>query len=548
MKIKSIQSKFIILITSALLILSLFIGGFSLINTNKLLKEDSALMMNAVCTEQALRLDLQLQRIEQAVDTIYNYAQDELVSVEKIKESEFRQEYLKKIERLSLDIANKTEGSRTVYLRVNPELSDYCTGFFWVKKHQNSDYVENEITDLSKYDRDDTEHVGWYYEPMEAKAASWLSPYHNQNIDIEMVSYVIPIYRDGIFVGVVGMDIDFTLFIDLAQSAAVYENGRANLIDLNTRKIYYREKEDDDVTVRSSEITDKLYNDLIEKKSSGDELTFYKSTKHDFMVSFQTVRNGMKYILYAPVGEINQKRNSLLMTIVFVTLRIMILFIFFTVYETRKIVRPLRSLTEVSSQIAAGDWDVDIDCSTRDEIYTLTNSIKTMAAKLKKYVAEVNKLAYKDGLTGVKNKTCYNDYVKMLSEDCGDIMRSYAVVIFDVNNLKVINDNYGHETGDTLLVAASSYICRTFSHSPVFRIGGDEFVAILEGEDFENRYKLLEKFEINMKDNVLDVEPYAAIMIAFGMAEHSNELDSFDDVFRQADWNMYEKKKSMKNE
>ena len=86
MKIKSIQSKFIILITSALLILSLFIGGFSLINTNKLLKEDSALMMNAVCTEQALRLDLQLQRIEQAVDTIYNYAQDELVSVEKIKE------------------------------------------------------------------------------------------------------------------------------------------------------------------------------------------------------------------------------------------------------------------------------------------------------------------------------------------------------------------------------------------------------------------------------------------------------------------------------
>ena len=169
--------------------------------------------------------------------------------------------------------------------------------------------------------------MGWYYEPMEAKAAIWLSPYHNQNIDIEMVSYVIPIYRDGIFVGVVGMDIDFTLFIDLAQSAAVYENGRANLIDLNTRKIYYREKEDDDVTVRSSEITDKLHNDLIEKKSSGDELTFYKSTKHDFMLSFQTVRNGMKYILYAPVGEINQKRNSLLMTIVFVTLGIMILFI-----------------------------------------------------------------------------------------------------------------------------------------------------------------------------------------------------------------------------
>lgn len=544
---KSIQNKFIILIVSAILSLSILLGGIALLSVNRLLKNDSALMMNAVCTEQALRLDAQLQKIEQAVTAIYDYAYDDLTDVSDLKNIHYRDSYIKQLDKMALDMAKKIDGARTVYFRFNTDISENVPGFFWVKKTENSAFARTKTTDINRYDEDDTEHVGWYYQPQEAKHAIWMQPYYNKNVDIEMVSYIIPFYKDGEFIGVIGMDIDFTMFIDLAQQAAVYKDGKANLIDLDSKTVYYRRENDDDVTIRYHEISDELYNTVKANTSSGSSLSKYTLDGEKYMLAYQTLENGMKYITFAPVNQINSDRNKMVAMLLVVTVGIMIVSILFTVYEARKIVRPLSSLTEAAKRIAAGEWDVDIECNTRDEIGVLTNSITTMAGKLKQYVAEVNRIAYKDGLTGVKNKTCYNDYVSALNLDWKEKKSEYAIVVFDVNNLKIINDNYGHETGDALLIGASSYICRTFVHSPIFRIGGDEFVAILKGDDYENRKGLLNRFENSMKSNCMSVEPYEPIMIAFGMAEYGAEYTDYDDVFRHADRNMYEKKHSMKN-
>ena len=90
---KSLQTKFIVLITSALLTLSFLVGGFSLWIVNKLSKQDSRIMLDAVCNEQALRLDMQLQSIQQAVDILYNYAYEELESAESLRDDEYRLAY-----------------------------------------------------------------------------------------------------------------------------------------------------------------------------------------------------------------------------------------------------------------------------------------------------------------------------------------------------------------------------------------------------------------------------------------------------------------------
>ena len=115
-----------------------------------------------------------------------------------------------------------------------------------------------------------------------------------------------------------------------------------------------------------------------------------------------------------------------------------------------------------------------------------------------------------------------------------------------MNNLKEINDEYGHIAGDILLTEACSYICHTFTHSPVFRIGGDEFVVILEGEDYFNRNALLKDFENNMENNKLSVEPYCSVTIAYGMYENQELAENFDSIFKSADEKMYEKKRQMK--
>lgn len=94
-------------------------------------------------------------------------------------------------------------------------------------------------------------------------------------------------------------------------------------------------------------------------------------------------------------------------------------------------------------------------------------------------------MATVDSLTGIKNKHAYAQWEEKINAriQSGD-QEPFAVVVCDVNNLKAVNDLYGHKEGDAYIKRACARICGVFSHSPVFRIGGDEFVAILSGEDY----------------------------------------------------------------
>ena len=120
----------------------------------------------------------------------------------------------------------------------------------------------------------------------------------------------------------------------------------------------------------------------------------------------------------------------------------------------------------------------------------------------------------------------------------------FGLVIFDVNGLKHINDTQGHEAGDKLLKDACSLICKTFSHSPVFRIGGDEFVAILEGEDYLNRITLLSGFENKVEENLQN----GGAVVASGLAVYKPESDKdYRFIFDRADERMYERKSALKS-
>ena len=91
----------------------------------------------------------------------------------------------------------------------------------------------------------------------------------------------------------------------------------------------------------------------------------------------------------------------------------------------------------------------------------------------------------RDALTKVNNRTAYEQEERVLQEKIvSEDNLEFAIAMFDVNNLKLINDSRGHEAGDAYLVRASRLICNTFKHCPVYRMGGDEFLAVLMGEDY----------------------------------------------------------------
>lgn len=154
-------------------------------------------------------------------------------------------------------------------------------------------------------------------------------------------------------------------------------------------------------------------------------------------------------------------------------------------------------------------------------------------------------MVYTDPLTGVKSKHAYNEAEERMDRRIEEKKVSkFGVVVFDLNDLKQINDKQGHKAGDEYIKTACRLICTHFKHSPVFRIGGDEFVAILEGEDFRNRDDILEKFEKTILGNLEEEK----IVIAFGSASFNPGQDqSIRAVFKRADAAMYKEKTLLKD-
>ena len=152
--------------------------------------------------------------------------------------------------------------------------------------------------------------------------------------------------------------------------------------------------------------------------------------------------------------------------------------------------------------------------------------------------------AYTDPLTGVKSKHAYIEIEEKLDHliAIGSV-KEFGIVVFDLNGLKYINDTLGHEAGDSYIQAASKMICDHFKHSPVFRIGGDEFAVILERQDYENRRLLLETFDAQIQENIKENK----VSVATGMAVFERGRDhTYHAVFKRADERMYHRKQELK--
>lgn len=219
-----------------------------------------------------------------------------------------------------------------------------------------------------------------------------------------------------------------------------------------------------------------------------------------------------------------------------------------------------------SSKDVALAETIEKDIKGHDEIVSLSRGIVSMIIEIENYIkslvqvnaaladeksnsARMQDLANKDALTGIRNRTAYEKEKLKLEWELADGNTNFGIAMIDLNFLKRINDTYGHEQGNAAIKKLCFIVCHVFEHSPVFRIGGDEFVAILKNEDYENRDELVEEFraqiEVLQKDE--NAEPWEKISAAIGVAVFDKDRDAgVDNVFKRADQLMYENKKEMK--
>lgn len=203
---------------------------------------------------------------------------------------------------------------------------------------------------------------------------------------------------------------------------------------------------------------------------------------------------------------------------------------------------------------------------TRNEVYSLSQTMVKLSEDMRDYVkglveaedenmdlqahvTEMNAIAYQDALTKVKNKAAYDQKKEELKEEIANNTAQFAMVMVDLNGLKEINDRYGHENGNTYIVSASDMVCQVFKHSPVYRVGGDEFVVVVQDKDYQEKDRLVNELKKRFAESVerKSADPWRRCSAAVGMAVYQAG-DDVDKVFNRADQEMYRVKAAMKAE
>ena len=205
---------------------------------------------------------------------------------------------------------------------------------------------------------------------------------------------------------------------------------------------------------------------------------------------------------------------------------------------------PLMPLNSVGYLLAACLFHTFLVEDEKDEYRRKLEKMLEKERQQERELGSVKEKIYTDALTGAGNKLAYLEDEERINERIRSNGPSdWGVAVFDLNDLKEINDTKGHKTGDISIFNACMLIQEYFAHSPVYRIGGDEFAVILEGQDFRERVELLSSFNKQAEDNL----KAGRIVVASGMSVFRPEEDrSFRSVFERADRMMYRRKAQLK--
>lgn len=404
---KSIKTKIIISIIVCTLLSAVPIGIISLKNVYETSNQSAEKEMTLTCQNAKNEIDAQIAQIEQSVDTLSSIAMERL-EFAKFRNRLYVEQYTEDLFSDLLKSAENTAGTICAYIRYNPDIAEPTSGIFLTRNSTAEDFESTVPTDFSVYEKTDLEHVGWYYIPVENGAPIWMNPYLNGNVNIYMISYVVPLYEDGESVGIIGMDIDFSQLTDMVDSAKAFDSGYAFLYKEDGTIMYHPEF-DNGTTLEAAGLDSFTQAFLCDASNEGTIWTYSLHGEKKSVV-FYPLANGMSIALTAPDSEITAGAVSLSTALLGICVACLLVCIVLAVFLSFNIAGPISKITKVIRQTA----DLNFE-----------------------------KTASGDSLTKRKDETgimagAVSDMRKVFRELIGDITDAENTIVADMNKLDAI--------------------------------------------------------------------------------------------------------------
>ena len=418
--IKSIKTKITLVVIVCSLISALICGGISYLETAGSASDNSDVQMKLVCEKQSEKLNGMMRQVAQAVDVMYGIAVAELDDFSQFKSSkEYVDDYTARMEKVLVETAIHTQGAMTAYIRYNPEFTDPTSGLFLTRNSGDSEFDSVTPTDFSMYNPDDLEHVGWYYIPVENGQATWMEPYLNSNINVYMISYVIPIFMEGESVGIIGMDIDFSVFTELIEQSSVFKSGYAFIVN-EQGKIMHHEELETGSSLADADASLQGVEGFFSQSDKENTLLSYTYHKEKKVMCYTSLVNGMKFVLAAPESELSEQTKNMALMIFIGEVAALAIAVLIGLLISRTLTKPIRQIDTIVAQTAQLNF-IHSDSSNvlyknKDETGHMAKSLHELRARLREMVDDIRK-AYTNMSDSMEQLSVTSERVNHMSEN-----------------------------------------------------------------------------------------------------------------------------------
>lgn len=393
---RSIKISITLSIIICSLISSLVISYTSISDARTLSVKDTENELILTCENSGKEINALISRVEQSVDTLSEIAMQQLDFSQMPDNPEYVERYTADLMDEFETFAENTDGAITAYIRYNPDFTDPTSGIFLSRKSINDPFESIPPTDFTMYDKDDLTHVGWYYIPVANGAPLWMDPYLNENINIYMISYVVPLYVDGVSVGIIGMDIDFGQITDIADELSIFENGYAFITSSTGSVLHHKTIETGTMIseYNGGEIAS-VEGFILDDNNQNSEILEYTLDGEDHRMAFTVLDNSMRLALTVENKEIIAGAN-------FATLKIFGFFLFgllisivLGIIISSNIANPINTLTDIIKKTA--DMDLrkikeDNLIDRKDETGVMARAVRDMRIALREMITNMNQI------------------------------------------------------------------------------------------------------------------------------------------------------------
>lgn len=539
MKLKlfySLKRKVLAVCLAGMILMALCVGGISLWTISHLTYDYEIQNMNHLVDTKATIINDELLRSESIVNYAANSVSRKISDPDQLRNSAFQQRLAQSVDHDFQDATTNLHIICSYYLYYP---SENISALWKASRGHDSMFYDVLAQQRGESGQAAPRHVVAFAYLMDQGKAAWTQPYYSPYLNRYIISYLRPIYEDGVMVAIIGVDLDFQAFIDrlYAKPSEGEEHGMIILSDATGTVEYSPEKPLGmplvDKDIHLVDTSDKV----AEASQTDNTMVTYTWDGQQSIAGIEGLRNGMNFIDLRQIPQIYDRTHKAFMQMGFGLVAVCILASLLPLYMISRLSERLQLVIEAAKEVGEGNYDVKLHDMHPDDIGELSRNFQAMAEKVAAAQENLTYMSQHDALTGILNRMG-------LDKEVADWLKAHpashgALVSLDLDGFKFINDLHGHMAGDEALRTLAKDLIESFGHDQIIgRNGGDEFVVFMKDTEPEQAEKVIKAFSNKVKTFTYDGEIHA-FSVSIGYTLYKGDGMTLSRLFHQSDTALY---------